>query len=101
VAAIAVLEAFSAVAVTCYFTHWETSIQEQIPAHAVSRVGSYDLFVATGLLPFGTAIAGPLSEAIGLQETLIGMSVLGIIAALCVLAVPSVRSLERPPGAPA
>jgi MFS family permease len=96
VAAIAALEAVTGVAVTGYFTLWETSIQEHIPPRAVSRVGSYDLFVATGLLPFGTAIAGPLSEVIGLQETLIGMSVLGVAAALCVLAVPSVRSLERP-----
>jgi MFS family permease len=100
VGAIAALEALTGVAVTAYFTLWETSIQEHIPPHAVSRVGSYDLFVATGLLPVGTAIAGPLSEVIGLQETLIGMSALGIIAALCVLAVPAVRSLERPPVAP-
>jgi predicted MFS family arabinose efflux permease len=96
VPAIAVLEALTAVCVTGYFTLWETSVQEHIPAHAVSRVGSYDLFVAVGLLPVGTAIAGPLSEAVGLQETLIGMSVLGMVAAACVLSVPSVRSLARP-----
>jgi MFS family permease len=101
VPAIAALEGLTGICVTGYFVLWETSIQEHIPARAVSRVGSYDLFVATGLLPFGTAIAGPLSEAIGLQETLIGMSVLGVVAGLCVLAVPAVRSLERPPAAPA
>ena len=96
VAGIAALEALTAMCVTAYFTLWETSIQEHIPANAVSRVGSYDLFVATGLLPFGTMIAGPLSEAIGLQETLIGMSVVGVAAAACVLSVPSVRQLARP-----
>ncbi len=96
VAAIAGLEAVSAVCVTMYFVLWETSIQEQIPAHAVSRVGSYDLFVATGLLPVGTAIAGPLSEAIGLQETLMAMSAAGVAIGACVLAVPSVRAVARP-----
>jgi MFS family permease len=96
VALIALLEAVSAIAVTGYFTLWETSIQEQIPPRAVSRVGSYDLFVATGLMPLGTAVAGPVSEAIGLQETLIAMSAIGVLIGLCVLAVPSVRSLERP-----
>ena len=101
VAAIAGLEALSAVCVTAYFTLWETSIQEQIPPHAVSRVGSYDLFVATGLLPLGTAVAGPVSEVVGVQTTLVAMSAIGIIAGLCVLAVPAVRSLERPPAAPA
>ena len=96
VAAIATLEALTAVCVTAYFTLWETSIQEHIPAESVSRVGSYDLFVATGLLPFGTIAAGLVSEAIGLQQTLIGMSVIGVAAAACVLSVPSVRQLARP-----
>lgn len=96
VAAIASLEAVTGVAVTAYFTLWETSIQEQIPAHAVSRVGSYDLFVAAGLIPFGIAISGPLSEAVGLQATLVGMSVVGVLVAAGVLAVPSVRTVARP-----
>lgn len=96
VPAIAALEGLAGICTTMYFVLWETSIQEQIPAHAVSRVGSYDLFVATGLLPVGTAIAGPLSEQIGLQETLIGMSVIGVAIAACVLAVPSVRAVARP-----
>jgi predicted MFS family arabinose efflux permease len=96
VAAIAGLEALTGVAVTAYCTLWETSIQEHIPAGAVSRVGSYDLFVATGLLPVGTAIAGPVSEAFGLRPTLIGMSVIGVVAGLAVLSVPAVRQLERP-----
>ncbi len=95
VAAIAALEALTGAGVTAYFTLWETSIQEQIPPHAVSRVGSYDLFVATGLMPFGTAIAGPVSVAIGLQATLIGMSAIGVLVAAGVLAVPSVRSVAR------
>jgi MFS family permease len=98
VIAIAALECASAVCVNGFFTLWETSIQEQIPAHAVSRVGSYDLFVALGLLPLGTAIAGPLSEHIGLHTMLFGMSAISVIAALLVLSVPSVRSLRRPSG---
>jgi hypothetical protein len=97
VAAIAGLEAVAGVCVTAYFTLWETSIQEHIPPAAVSRVGSYDLFVATGLLPVGTAIAGPVAAEVGLQETLVGMSVIGIAVALLILSVPSVRALPRPP----
>lgn len=82
--------------VTICFTLWETSIQEQIPPHAVSRVGSYDMFVSVGLLPVGTAVAGPVSEAAGLQATLVGMSAIGVVVAACVLAVPSVRAVARP-----
>ena len=89
-------EGLAGIFVTAYFTLWETSIQEQIPANAVSRVGSYDLLVSVGLLPFGTAIFAPLSEVLGLQETLVLMSATGVTAAVCVLSVPSVRRLARP-----
>jgi MFS family permease len=94
--AIAALEAATAVCVTAYFTLWETSVQEHIPAEAVSRVGSYDMFVTAGLMPFGTILAGVASEAVGLQETLIAMSVIGVLVAACILTVPSVRRLARP-----
>jgi len=97
IGAIAALEAVAAVCVTGFFTLWETSIQEQIPQGAVSRVASYDLFVAVGFLPLGAALAGPVSEAVGLQPTLVGMSVIGVAAALAILCVPSVRTLRRPP----
>ena len=96
VAAIALLEALAAVCVQAYFTLWETSIQEQIPEHAVSRVGSYDFFASAGMLPLGTAVAGVVAEAVGLKPTLIAMSVTGVAAALAVLSVPAVRTLERP-----
>jgi MFS family permease len=97
VGVIALLEAVTAVCVNGFFTLWETSIQEQIPEHAVSRVGSYDLFVALGLLPLGTAIAGPLSEQIGLHTMMYGMTVIAVVVSLAILAVPSVRNLRRPP----
>jgi MFS family permease len=96
VPAIAALEAGAAVAVQAYFTLWETSIQEQIPAGAVSRVGSYDYFAATGMLPLGTAVTSAIGAAVGLRPTLIAMSVVGVAAALAVLSVPSVRHLRRP-----
>ena len=92
---IAVLEAFSALCVTAFFVLWETSLQEHIPQRSLSRVSSYDMFVSVGLVPVGVAIAGPVAEAIGMQTTLYGMSAIGVVVALGVLAVPSVRSLPR------
>lgn len=96
VAAIAALEGVTAVCVTLYFTLWETSIQEHIPPESVSRVGSWDMFASVGLMPFGMILAGAISEVVGLQETLIAMSVIGVSAAALVLSVPSVRQLGRP-----
>jgi MFS family permease len=85
------------VGVSLFFTLWDTSIQEQVPAHAVSRVSSYDFAVSLGLMPLGMALAGPLAGALGLHATLGAMSALGILVALAWLAVPSVRQVRRVP----
>jgi MFS family permease len=96
VAAIAVLEAFAGIAVSMIWTLWETSLQQHIPSHALSRVSSYDFTMTTGLLPIGLALAGPVADAIGLHTALRLMSVVGVASALACLAVPSVRALARP-----
>jgi MFS family permease len=94
-AGIAALELLAGVAVSLFFTMWDTSIQEQVPPQAVSRVSSYDFSVSLGLMPLGMAVAGPISEAVGLHATLAGMSALGMLAALAWLAVPDVRRVRR------
>ena len=95
-AGIAVLEFPAGIAVSLFFTLWDTSIQEQVPPAAVSRVSSYDFAVSLGLMPLGMAVAGPIAAAAGLQTTLIAMSAVGIVAALAWLAVPDVRRVRRP-----
>jgi len=96
VAAIAALEAVTGVAVSLAFTLWEMSLQEHIPSRALSRVSSYDFTASVGLMPIGLALAGPISNAIGLHTALRLMSVIGMASALACLAVPAVRQLSRP-----
>ena len=96
VAGIAGLEFLAGICVTCFFTLWETSMQEHVPEQAISRVASYDMLISVGLMPVGTFLAGPVAEAAGLQATLVGMSVIGVASALACLASPSVRRLTRP-----
>jgi MFS family permease len=96
VAAIAALEAVTGVAVSIAFTLWETSLQQHIPARALSRVSSYDFTASAGLMPIGLALAGPIADGIGLHTTLRLMSLVGIASALACLAVPAVRELARP-----
>jgi MFS family permease len=96
VLAIAALEALTGVAVSLSFTLWETSLQQQIPARALSRVSSYDFTVSTGLMPIGLVLAGPLASAVGLHAALRLMSLAGVASALACLAVPAVRGLARP-----
>jgi MFS family permease len=96
VLAIAGLEAVTGVAVSLAFTLWETSLQQHIPARALSRVSSYDFTASVGLMPIGLALAGPLAAGIGLHAALRLMSLVGVASALTCLAVPAVRSLARP-----
>jgi MFS family permease len=93
---IAALELLAGACVALFFTLWDLSIQEQIPARAVSRVSAYDFSVSLGLMPLGMAVCGPIAEAIGLHATLRAMSVVGIVASLAWLAQPSVRAVRRP-----
>jgi MFS family permease len=95
-AGIAALELVAGVAVSLFFILWDTSLQEQVPAHAVSRVSSYDFTVSLGLMPIGLALAGTIATAVGLHATLYGMSALGVLVALAWLAVPAVRAVQKP-----
>jgi MFS family permease len=100
-AGIAALELVAGIAVSLFFTLWDLSIQEQVPPNAVARVSSYDFTVSVGLMPIGLAAAGPISDALGLHQTLRAMSAVGVAAALLWLMVPAVRRVERPVAAPA
>ena len=90
------LEFVAAIGVSTFFTLWETSLQEHIPPRALSRVSSYDYVTTIGFLPLGVAVAGPVSEQLGIHETLLLMSVAGWVTAILLLGVKSVRTLGRP-----
>jgi hypothetical protein len=92
---IGLLELAAGVCVTGAFTLWETSLGEHIPSGSLSRVSSYDYLTSAGMIPLGNLLAGAVSASLGLQPTLVLMTVLGVGAALCVLAVPGVRGLGR------
>jgi MFS family permease len=94
-AGIAALELLAGICVTGFFTLWAVSLQEHIPSYALSRVSSYDYLVSVGLMPLGTAVTGLVAHEFGLRPTLIGMSVVGVAAALALLAVRPVRTLGR------
>lgn len=94
-AGIAALECLAGIAVTAFFTLWEVTLQEHIPEDRLSRVSSYDYLASAGVMPLGGMVAGVVAEAAGLQATLIGMSVIGVAAALAVLSVRAVRELPR------
>jgi MFS family permease len=96
---ICLLQCATGVGVTMFFTLWEVSLQEHVPGEALSRVSAFDYLAATALMPVGTALAGPVAESLGAQETLLAMSAVGVACALALLAVADVRRLPRGPAA--
>jgi len=48
---------------------WGTLLQRRVPPHMLGRVASLDFFVSVSLMPVSMALAGPVSEAIGLRST--------------------------------
>ncbi len=65
---------------------WGTLLQRRVPAHMLGRVASLDFFVSVSLMPVSMALAGPVSEAIGLRATFaiagIAPGVFAIVAVL-------------------
>jgi len=61
---------------------WGTLLQRRVPPHLLGRVSSLDFFVSVSLMPVSMALAGPVSEAIGLEAVFIIAGVVPAIAAV-------------------
>jgi MFS family permease len=83
------------IAVGLFLTLWETSLQQHVPAHALSRVSSYDWMVSLSLMPLGFALTGPVAQLVGNSAVLWAGSIVSVVSALLVLSVPEVRSMQR------
>ncbi|MFF4652133.1 MFS transporter [Streptomyces sp. NPDC001380] len=76
-----------------------TTVQQQVPAEALSRVMSYVYVGAFALGPLGLAAAGPLAERAGIGTVLAAGAAWQTVSTAAVLALPSVRRM--PAGEPA
>jgi MFS family permease len=79
---------------------YEAVLQRQIPAERLARVSSFDWMVSIVFMPLGQGLAGPLSDAVGVDTVLLAAAGLVLLSCAAGVAVPSVRSLEAT-GAPA
>jgi MFS family permease len=90
--AVAAFAAGSGVAV--FGALWDTALQEQVPADALSRVSAYDWLGSIVFLPVGLAIAGPVADLIGVERTLwLSVGVL-VVSTAATLAVPDIRRVR-------
>lgn len=91
-----VLAAFAAgFCLEIFAVGWDTTMQQEIPEEMLSRVYSYDMLGSIALVPLGLAVAGPVADAIGTQETLYLTALLIVAATLPVFLVRDVRELRR------
>ena len=90
--------AFAAGAVSeIHGTLWTTTIQQRIPAEAMSRVNSLVIVGAFSVGPIGLALAGPLAEATSVATVLavgVGWHLLANAVLLTTSAIRGVRPLE-------
>src|SRR4051794_15752907 len=66
---------------------WGTLLQRRVPSHLLGRVSSLDFFVSVSLMPISMAVAGPVSEAIGLRTTFLIAGTLPAVAAAVAIVV--------------
>ncbi len=71
-----------------------TTVQQQVPAHALSRVMSYPTLGAFVLGPLGLVLAGPAAEATSLRTVLTVGICWQLVACAVLLCVPAVRAVR-------
>jgi predicted MFS family arabinose efflux permease len=74
---------------------WDTTLQQEIAQEKLSRVSSYDALGSFVLIPLGLAAAGPVAQAVGTRETILGAAALSLGATLTVLLSRDVRTIRR------
>ena len=73
---------------------WFTILQREVPEHAQSRVSSYDALGSFVLIPVGTALAGPVALAAGVDHALLIAAGAIVISCLGMLLIPSVWTIH-------
>jgi MFS family permease len=77
-------------------TLFETAMQQEVLPERLARVASIDLLLSLCLMPAGQLLAGPISNAVGVDATLILAGTLMCVPNLLVLVfVPEVRTMRR------
>ncbi len=74
---------------------WVTALAERIPPDKLSRVTSYDWMISLGLLPLGYVLAGPVADALGATEVLLGGALVACLSLALGLLPRQTRMLER------
>jgi len=87
--------ALAGIGIEVFSVLWDTTLQQEIAQEKLSRVSSYDALGSYVLTPLGLAVAGPVAQAAGTRETILGAAALSLGATLAVLLSRDVRTIRR------
>jgi len=73
---------------------WITLMQSLVPGELLGRVRSIDWLLSVGLLPVGYALVGPIADAVGARQTLVGAGALSTLLVVATLLLPGMRDPE-------
>jgi MFS family permease len=92
---IAVLNAVGGSGMGLFGALWQTTLMQHVREEALSRVSAWDWMGSYLFLPLGLVLAGPVSDVIGVSETLWISVAFIVVSTIAVLLVPDVRNLRR------
>jgi DHA3 family tetracycline resistance protein-like MFS transporter len=90
-----VFAVFFGACITAGSVVWGTLMQARVPPELRGRVHSLDWFVSIGLAPLSFALTGPVSNAIGVEATLILAGVVPMVATAALFFVARLRRDEE------
>jgi len=88
---------FSGATLTLGNAVWESTLQRHISPEEMSRVSAYDWFGSLAFYPLGLALWGPVSDEIGVDESLWLAFALWTVVFLAMLAVKDIYRLTNAP----
>jgi len=74
---------------------WETTLQEQIPPEALSRVSAFDYMGSLAFFPLGMVIAGPIEAVIGVAGSFTVATVATVASGALQISLPDIRRVHR------
>jgi predicted MFS family arabinose efflux permease len=74
---------------------WSATMQQLMPKEALARVSSYEWLLSLAAMPLGYAVVGPVTDRIGVPETLLVATLVLTLPSVLIILVPGVRAVRR------
>ena len=90
---VAIVALIQGVAGQIFGVLWNTTLQQRIPAHLLSRVSAYDHLGSIALAPLGIVVAGFVYESLGYRTTLLIAALTVLLPTIVAISVRDVRTM--------